>query len=151
VSDHALRAWLQRWIPAAPEGSPDQPRYAAAFADLNGDGVGEALVYVIGPTVCGSGGCNLLVLQRSRTGWLLVTQMTITNPPIRLLPTGRHGWRDLGVFVAGGGFRGHEAVLSFNGRSYPTNPSVPPARATPRPGPGQVLIAREDEGVPIFP
>lgn len=36
--------------------------YAQASVDLNGDGTDEVLAYVMGPMVCGSGGCNLYVL-----------------------------------------------------------------------------------------
>ena len=34
-------------------------RYFSAYTDLNGDGRKEAVVYLIGPRTCGSGGCHL--------------------------------------------------------------------------------------------
>lgn len=42
--------------------------YAQASVDLNGDGTDEVLAYVMGPMVCGSGGCNLYVLAREGEG-----------------------------------------------------------------------------------
>ncbi len=57
-----------------------------------------------------------------------VTNISITRPPIRVLPTVTHGWHDLGVMVAGGGIiPGYEARLRFDGHSYPSNPTVPSA------------------------
>ena len=42
------------------------------------------------------------------------------------------------------------ARLRFNGRAYPGNPTVPPARPLTRQMPGQVLIAGGDRGRPLF-
>ena len=53
--------------------------------------------------------------------------------------------------MGGGGIRpAYEAVLSFNGRFYPTNPTNPPARPAEGGTEGTVLISREDEGQPLF-
>jgi hypothetical protein len=79
--------------------------YSLAFRDLNGDGVPEAIVYLIGKQWCGSGGCNLLVFQKSGASWKLITKMTITNPPIRMIDTKTNGWHNLGVWVQGGGIQ----------------------------------------------
>lgn len=118
-------------------------RYTLALADLNGDGRPEALIYAMATAgaggradLCGSGGCELYVLSPTPTGYRAVTAVSVARPPIRVLPTATHGWRDLGVMVAGGGIiRGYEARLRFDGRSYPRNPSVAPAvRLTGRAG-----------------
>jgi hypothetical protein len=121
-------------------------RYAVGVADLNDDGKAEALVYPMDASdgveneFCGSGGCDLYVLSLSRTGYRVVTAISITRPPIRVLPTKTHGRHDLAVFVAGGGIiRGYEARLRFNGRSYPENPTVPPATRLESPR-GKVVI-----------
>jgi hypothetical protein len=121
-------------------------RYSVALTDLNGDGRAEALVYAMdsaggrGGGLCGSGGCNLYVLALTAKGYRQVADIAITRPPIGVLPTMAHGWHDLAVRVAGGGIiPGHEARLRFDGRSYPSNPTVRPATRLEH-GPGKVVI-----------
>lgn len=116
-------------------------QYIAAFPDLNGDGTPEALVYLIGGEVCGSGGCNLLVLEKSGDSWKIVTRTTVTQLPIRVLSVTSHGWHNITVWVQGGGIQpGYEAELRFNGKTYPSNPSVPPAQRLKRKAAGEVAI-----------
>ena len=126
-------------------------RYLAVFRDLNGDGAPEAIVYLIGPQWCGSGGCHLFILQKSGGNWKTVTSMTITNPPIRVLDSKLNGWHSLGVRVQGGGIQpGYEAELRFNGKSYPKNPSVPPARRAGKNLAGEVVIKDSDNPKPLW-
>lgn len=110
-------------------------RYRVALSDLDSDGHPEALIYAMatsdgggGADLCGSGGCDLYILSLTQTGYRTVTNTTITQLPIRVLPSISHGWHDLGVQVAGGGIiPGYEARLQFDGHGYPSNPSVLPA------------------------
>ncbi len=91
----------------------------------------------------------MLILSPRRNSYRLVTKVTITRTPIRLLNTTRHGWRDIGVFVQGGGIQpGYEAALSFDGKTYPRNPSVPPARPLTN-ATGDLLIGPDDAGQPL--
>ena len=122
-------------------------QYVAAFRDLNGDGKPEAIVYLIGKSWCGSGGCNLFILQKNGASWKVVTRMTVTNPPIRMLNTASNGWRSLAVWVHGGGY---EAELRFNGKTYPRNPSVPPARRAAKNLAGEVLISSSTNPKPLW-
>ena len=132
---------------AAVSGSPTPPgvaafvqdhkltRYTVALADLDGDKRPEALVYAMATSdgggqadLCGSGGCDLYVLAVTPTGYREIADISLARPPVRVLPTTTNGWRDLGVMVAGGGItNGYEARLRFDGHSYPTNPTAPPA------------------------
>jgi hypothetical protein len=123
-------------------------QYVAAFHDLNGDGTPEAIVYLIGKSWCGSGGCNLFILQKTGASWKVVTRMTVTNPPIRMLNTRSNGWRSLAVWVHSGG--GYEAELRFNGKTYPRNPSVPPARRAAENLAGEVLISSTTNPKPLW-
>jgi len=126
-------------------------RYLAVFRDLNGDGAPEAIVYLMGRQWCGSGGCHLFILQKSGGSWKTVTSMTITNPPIRVLDRKWNGWHSLGVRVQGGGIQpGYEAELRFNGRTYPKNPSVPPARRVAGDLAGEVVIKDADNPKPLW-
>jgi hypothetical protein len=148
-ADQSLRAFLQARFQQDRQAFPDT-RTVTAWADLNGDGRPEALVYLISGNVCGSGGCNLLIFTPAGRSWRAVADMSVTNPPIRLLPTSSHGWRDIAVTVAGGGSRRHEVLISFNGRAYPDNPTVPPARAFRRTVAGRTLIFDSDAAQPLF-
>ena len=126
-------------------------RYFAVFRDLNGDGIPEAIAYLIGNQWCGSGGCHLFILQKSGGSWKTVTSMTITNPPIRILDSRSNGWQNLGVWVQGGGIQpGYEAELRFNGKTYPRNPSVPPARRAAKNLAGQVVMRSSDNPRPLW-
>lgn len=114
--------------------------YKRADADLNGDSRSEAFIYVTDPSYCGTGGCTLVVLSPQGRGYRLVLRSTVTQLPIRLLPTSTRGWRDVGVTVAGGGItRPYVARLRFNGSRYPSNPTVSPAVPLKRRS-GRVLI-----------
>ena len=155
--DATLRAFLQREFREESDalgvsrGRGPDIRYAAAFVDLNGDGKQEAVVYLTGRDLCGSGGCDLYIYTPRRGSWREVTALSITRLPVRLLRGRTHGWRDISVFVAGGGILpGYDAQLKFNGRTYPTNPTVPPARPLRKGIPGQVLIGRQDKFLPLF-
>ena len=124
-------------------------RYSVALVDLDGDKRPEALIYAkstsadgLQSDLCGSGGCELYILSLSPTGYRQISDISITRPPIRVLPDITHGWHDLSVFVAGGGIiHGYEARLRFDGQGYPTNPTTPPATRMNAKA-GTVLIAR---------
>jgi hypothetical protein len=116
-------------------------RYFASSVDLNSDGRPEIVVHVMGPMVCGSGGCNTLTFLKEGEGLRLVTDITITRPPIIAAGTKTHGWKDLIVFVSGGGILpGYHARLRFDGQSYPHNPTVEPAEPAKKPLRGNILI-----------
>jgi hypothetical protein len=145
----SLRAYLRADLFDPHDAGPDT-RAATALVDLDGDGRREAIVYVSGSTMCGSGGCHLLILTRAGASWREVARTAITWPPIRVLSARTRGWRDIGVFVAGGGILpGYEAVLKFDGRRYPPNPSMVPRRRGPPP-PGRTVIGRDGPGAPVY-
>lgn len=147
--EESLHAFLQQRFEEARENYPETA-YSAAFADLDGDGRDEALVYLSSSYFCGSGGCDLYVYAFSAEGWREVAEISVGRPPIRLLETNSRGWTDLGIFVAGGGIEPHEAAVSFDGRSYQSNPTVAPARQLAPGVPGRVLISGAEPGRPLF-
>jgi len=147
--DQSLRAFLQTRFQEDRANYPDT-RYVSAWADLNGDGRAEAFVYLISGAYCGSGGCNLMIFTPEGRSWREVADMSVTNPPIRVLDSRTRGWNDISVFVAGGGSRGYMALLTFNGTSYPDNPTVAPARRLRSTARSRVLIPDGDRGRALF-
>ena len=129
----------------------EETRYALAYVDLNGDGRDEAIVYVQSQGMCGTGGCDFTILTPDAHSWREVASMSVTQLPIRLLDTSSRGWRDISVTVGGGGIRRQEAILSFDGNSYPDNPTVPPARPAETSPAGRILIPADSEGTLLFP
>jgi hypothetical protein len=143
---------LGQAVRAALEGDYEA-HYFDAVADLNGDGTQEAIAYVAGPMVCGTGGCPVLVFATAADGYRLVARVSVAQPPVRLAPRSSRGWRNLVVGVGGGGMAAGSAELKFDGTSYPTNPTVPPAEPLDDPAGSEVLIAefasyREGKPVP---
>ena len=132
----SLRSFLERFD------ADLKGRFTDALVDLNGDGKPEAVVYLTSNDWCGSGGCTTLILARDTNSWTLVTKVTLTRPPIRVLATKSNGWRSIGVWVQGGGIQpGYEAELRFDGKTYPENPSMTPARPLTGKPVGETLIA----------
>lgn len=116
--------------------------------DLNEDAKPETIVYLTGSNWCGSGGCLMLVLEIANSSFKIAGRTAIVRPPIRIFESRAHGWHDIGVQVGGGGIQGYEAVLSFDGKAYPKNPTLPPARKAARNTKGKVL-SLPDVGTPL--
>jgi hypothetical protein len=112
----------------------------------------EFIAYISGDDWCGSGGCLLLIFEPNSSSFNIIGRTTIVWPPIRMLSTTTNGHPDIGVWVQGGGTRpGYEARLRFNGKSYPGNPSLPPALHTNGKSSGRVVITTSDQGELLFP
>jgi len=113
------------------QAAAEMPTYETAFADLNDDGVPNAIVLMTSRDNCGSGGCTMIIFRGTENGFARVSTSTITNPPIRVLPDKSHGWHTLIVHVRGGGLRPSEVVMAYGEQGYPSNPSMQPS-ATPQ-------------------
>jgi hypothetical protein len=149
-----LRSFLVSYLGASSSDTDRaDSRYLTATVDLNGDGQPETIVYLLGNNWCGSGGCTMLVLTTQNAHYKVMTRITITQLPIRVLSTSTNGWRDLAVTVAGGGIlHGYEAKLAFNGRKYPSNPTIAAAAKLPANTAGTTLIqlGAESRAIPLF-
>lgn len=131
-----------------------EARYFASPIDLDGDGRDELIVHVAGPAVCGTGGCNTVILAPQGEGYRMVADISITNPPIRVADSRTHGWRDLIVEVGGGGGPSGPVLLRYDGEHYPEDPSDRPAeRLAAVPPASRTVVAPFDsfaEGRPLF-
>lgn len=107
-------------------GEQDIPPYRYALADLNGDNRDDAIVLLVGPFWCGTGGCTMLVFRATdEGGYSFVSDSSVTIEPIRVGAGANNGWKNLIVDTKGPG----DVVLAFDGTRYPANPSTQP-RAT---------------------
>jgi hypothetical protein len=150
ASDMALKTVLKQYLKDQDVENDGTVRYVPAFVDLNDDGVKEVIVHVMCQSLCGTGGCPTLVLVPVQSSFRIVSRITITRPPIRVLERKSNGWHDFTVWVEGGGIQpGYEADLPFDGESYATNPTVPPAhRLSPKTA-GRVVISDKAIGTPL--
>lgn len=146
--DAALHAFLQERFAEDRASFPDT-RYVAGWADLDGDGRPEALVYLISGNYCGSGGCNLYIYTPEQNSFQQHGSLSVTNPPVRVLNSRTNGWRDLAVGVSGGGARARTAIVRHGRITYPGNPTTVPASARPLAG-SRILIAEGEQGRPLF-
>lgn len=139
------KAILQTMPDYKPASEEEQVRYYYNRVDLNGDGKPEVIAHLVGQYICGTGGCDTLILQPTRNGYRLVSTIGLTNTPIIVSPRRTRGWSDLVVYVVGGGIQpGHYVTLRFNGRTYPDNPSLLPKMNAPSKITGKAYIAEED-------
>jgi hypothetical protein len=150
TQDSSLKKFLQGYI-GVPTDENKTTRYSAAFVDLRDDGTQEVIVYLTSKVWCGTGGCTMLVLAPDGPTYRIVTRITVTRPPIRILDAKSNGWHDIGVQVRGGGAQpGYEAELPFDGKTYPRNPSMLPARRAVKNAAGEVVVPYTAEGTPLY-
>lgn len=152
-TDKSLRRFLQDYanVPSLPQDKAT--RYFDVFVDLNSDSQEEIVVYLVGPQWCGSGGCTVLILLPEGSTFRVLTRITIVRRPVRVLAATCNGWQSLGVWVQGGGVSaGYEAILKFDGRTYPSNPTVSPAQRSRRKEKGKIIISDELKNLkPLYP
>ena len=116
--DRELARYL---LPTVIEHSYGKTDYLEAWRDFNGDQIKDVVVLLQGKEWCGSGGCTMLIYHTKNDHSLsLITKTTVTNTPIYQLSSTQNGWSDLSVYSKGIG----QVKLSFDGESYPTNPSL---------------------------
>ena len=98
---------LQEYEAADAEAFGQQPdgilHYSYAQADLNGDPWPDAVVMLLPPGYCGTGGCTLLLLAGTEDGFKVVDRSALVREPIELSDDWRDGWRTLVVGRGGGG------------------------------------------------
>ncbi len=121
---------------AAGKGMNGKPSYSFALVDLNGDHRDDAVVLLTGPDWCGSGGCTMLVLRATPHGFVKISGSTLSSAPVRVSAEKSHGWRNLIVNT-----KGKDALMRYDGRRYPLNPSTQPAATKAQVGAATIVIA----------
>ncbi len=104
----------------------DSIRYYYNKIDLNNDQIPETFVYLVGPMVCGTGGCSGLLLEEKNGDYKVKSRFSLVRTPVIIQNETTNGWKDIVMYVTGGGIEPGYHQLKFNGESYPSNPSVQP-------------------------
>jgi hypothetical protein len=154
AQDDSLQRFLQKYASDAGVRASDDhgTRYIAKFVQLRDGSRQEVIVYLMGSDWCGTGGCDTLILVPENSSYTIVAEIGIVHPPIRVLDTKSHGWRDIGVWVAGGDIQpGYETRLRFDGTGYPGNPTVPPAEPLAARTKGTIAISGDETGKRLYP
>ncbi|WP_045385144.1 hypothetical protein [Vibrio rotiferianus] len=115
-----IATWIDQSV-LMPQGlslETDKIRYMTGSADLNSDGSAEHFVLLQDRYFCGSGGCAAYMFDNSGK---VINRMSVTRTPVVLADSFRNGWQDFIVW-SNGAYR----QMSFNGESYPSNPSLEP-------------------------
>ncbi|MDN3608770.1 COG3650 family protein [Vibrio ostreicida] len=102
---------------------PTGIRYRWLTYELN-DQDGKALLVQL--DWCGSGGCTLLVFANQDQHWQFHSKITLVQTPLNVGKSSHESWKDLIMFVSGGGAIPSQHRLQFNGKHYPSNPSTAP-------------------------
>lgn len=101
-------------------------RYYYNNVDLNEDGNPEVFVYLVGSPVCGTGGCSGAILKNENGEYTLLSKFTLVNNPVIISNRKTNGYRDIIMYVSGGGIESFFAQIKYDGATYPSNPSVQP-------------------------
>lgn len=101
-----------------PEDYREQTKYYYNYVDLNGDGVDEVFVVVMGPYTSGSGGSSAMIVV-SAGGELNVNQkLTLVNTPIIISDKMTRGAHDIIALRSGGGAESEYVRLTSSEGTY---------------------------------
>jgi hypothetical protein len=143
-----LTSVLQAYI-GTPDVETKKTEYSVVFVDLKDDGTKEAIVYLSSGGWCGTGGCTMLILAPEGKSYRVVTKVPAVRLPIRVLNAKSNGWHDLGVMVRKSGVEPlYEAILSFDGKSYPI--SVSEAGESDGKAQGKTAMPSTAKAKPLF-
>jgi len=101
-------------------------RYYYNNVDLNEDGIPEVFVFLMGPFVCGTGGCSAVILKVENGEYKTLSRFSLVRNPVIISNSKTNGYKDIIMYVAGGGIESFFAELKYDGTTYPSNPSLQP-------------------------
>lgn len=111
-------------------------------ADLNGNGMGEALVYFQGDEWCISTGCYMVIFAKGANGFRQMTEIKRVKFPVLVALNQTNGWRDLIVNTGNQAIGVRSVALKFNG-NYPVNATTVKERLAEIPQGTEILLAED--------
>ncbi|WFD10010.1 hypothetical protein [Tepidibacter hydrothermalis] len=147
--DEKLEEAIHKTMPEYDKETYGPVRYYYNKVDLNGDGKEEIFTVLYGMYVAGSGGGTGLLFDND---YNLVTQFSLVRTPVIISDNKTNGWNEILMYVSGGGVESFYAQMKFDGKTYPSNPSV---QSEVKPGTkieGKAIIANEatwDNGIEL--
>jgi len=108
------------------EKDEDNVRYYYNKVDLNEDGKPEIFAYLVGSPVCGTGGCSAVIFKQENEQYTVLSKFTLVNNPVIISNSKTKGYRDIIMYVSGGGIESFSALIRYDGTTYPSNPSIQP-------------------------
>lgn len=146
ISDAVIRAAIIQEL-GDPGAAGATLQFLSGYADLNGDGQTELLVWVPTPNYGGTSGYPLLIFGRLQRRLQLVSRIEQAWTPLILLRTSTHGWRDLVMQVGGGGEPMRRVRFHYDGANYPERFSYVAANRVR----GRTLIVRDWQNSVVGP
>ena len=143
--ENSLKKILQNYFKSPFSQEYKTTRYYPVFANLESSQPRQVIVYVTGPHWCGTGGCTLVILTPTPSGYQVISQTIGVQLPVQILTTMTAGWHDISVASQEG-----PRFLPFNGRRYPINAYSFPSRHFSGDTPGEVVISPAAKGVPLY-
>lgn len=121
-SDSMMRKSIESFLTS--RNGPLNSQYEYTRADLNGDGLREAVVIFNLPHSywCGWSGCTMAVFQAGDNSFSLLSETTRIRGPIQIAETSTNDWKDLGVRLTGTSNYDRNVLLRNEGAGYPENP-----------------------------
>lgn len=102
----------------------DDTSIAVSSISCDGNSNHDYIVYVYGNLWCGSGGCDMFVLEELNNSFSIKGKMTVVKLPIILLGTSKFGRPDIAVTITDINVNSVKSVLKFSGKKYPSNPTL---------------------------
>lgn len=97
----------------------------------------EIVVLLLGPALCGTGGCTAVVYRRAGGALDEISSIPLVDE-LRISRSTTRGWHDLFVKNREGSW-----LLQFDGSTYPENPTVAPAKRAQVPSQARGVSWRE--------
>ncbi|MCD8562806.1 MAG: hypothetical protein LRY54_01815 [Alphaproteobacteria bacterium] len=125
--------------------APLYSEYEFTRTDLDSDGRREALVLFKTPYGfwCDGNGCTMLVMKANNDSFSLVGSVQPIRTPLEISDLKQNGWRTMIARVSGRNAPPKDVALTFDGSTYPQDPSTLP--------PFNTASLMGEEGIRVFP